>query len=160
MSQLVNHNNAGLLLRLGIFGNQVIKGPLTLPQNGTLTLATVSGGLVLITSMFGIVTTAIGATVTNLSVGTVPTTGTASTGAISAPTPITSAGVGCWLTPVQSAGVAGQLAVGALAGNAIYLCTPFIVSAGLITWHTDANNTGQVKWYFTYVPVDTGAALS
>jgi hypothetical protein len=157
MSQLMR---AELLVRNGIFGPQVIKGPLTLPQNGTATLATVSGGLVMITAMSGIVTTAIGATVTNLSIGTVPTTGVASTSAISAPTPITSAGVGCQLTPVQSAGVAGQLAIGATAGNAIYLATPMVVSAGLITWHTDANNTGAIKWIFMYVPVDSGAALS
>lgn len=145
--------------RTGMLGNQQIKGPLALPQNATATLATIVGGLVLITSMAGYVSTAIGSTPMNLSLGTVPTVGTASTGAISAPTPFASTPIGSWITPVQSAGIAGQLAVGNSAGAAVFLPTPMIVSAGTITWTTSANNTGAVKWFFTWAPLDSGAAL-
>jgi hypothetical protein len=150
----------GYLLRTSLFGNQVIKAAQALPQNTTATLATVTGGMVLITSMLGIVTVAVGATATNLSVGTVPTIGVASVTGIGAATPIASTPIGSWITPVQSAGISGQLAVGANAGTAVFLPTPMVVSAGTITWTTSANNTGQVKWYFTYVPVDTAAFLS
>jgi hypothetical protein len=34
------------------------------------------------------------------------------------------------------------------------------VSAGTITWTTSASNTGAMRWYLTYVPLDNGAALS
>ena len=157
MSQLMR---ASLLVRRGIFGNDVIKGPLALPQNTTATLATVTGGLVEITTFFGYVSTAIGATAMNLSLGTVPLIGVASSSAIAAPTPFASTPVGSWVTPVQSAGISGQLAIGAVAGNVVFLMTPMVVSAGTITWTTTANNTGAIKWYFTWCAVDTGAALS
>lgn len=147
-------------LRKSILGTQLIKGPLTLPQNATSVLATVTGGFVMITSFLGFVSTAIGATAMNLSLGTVPTVGTASTGAISAPTPFASTGIGSWITPVQSAGVAGQIAIGASAGAAAFLMTNMVVAAGTITWTTSASNTGAVKWYFTWLAIDTGAALS
>ncbi len=150
----------GYLLRTSLFGNQIIKASQALPQTATATLATVTGGMVMITSMLGVVTTAIGATATNLSIGTAPTIGSASTSGIGAATPVASTPLGSWIVPVQSAGTAGQLAVGANAGTAVFLATPMIVSAGLITWTTSANNTGQIKWYFTWVPLDTAAALS
>ncbi len=150
----------GYLLRTSLFGNQVIKAAQNLPQNTTAVLAVVSGGMIMITSMLGIVTTAIGATATNLSIGTTPTVGVASATGIGAATPITSTPIGSWITPVQSAGISGQLAVGANAGTAVFLPTPMIVSAGTITWTTSANDTGQVKWYFTWVPLDSAAALS
>lgn len=150
----------GYLLRTSLFGTQVVKASQSLPQNATATLATVNSGMIMITSMLGIVTTAIGATATTLSVGTVPTFGAASTTGIGAATPITSTPIGSWIVPVQSAGVAGQLAVGANAGTAVFLPTDMVVSAGLITWTTNANNTGAIRWYFTYVPIDTAAYLS
>jgi hypothetical protein len=156
MSQLMRDS---FHIKRGIFGNNLEKGPLSLPQNATATLATVTGGLVSITSLFGYVTTAIGATAMNLSLGTAPLTGVTSTGGISAATPFASTPVGSWLVPLQSAGVAGQLGIGAN-GAAIFLPTPLVVSAGTITWTTTANNTGAVKWFFTWVAMDTGAALS
>jgi hypothetical protein len=148
-----------LHLRNSIMGPQLIKASQPLPQNATATLATVSGGMVLLTSFLGFVTTAIGATAMNLSIGTVPTLGVASTSAIAAPTPFASTAMGSWITPVQSAGVSGQLAVGAVPGDSVFLMTPLVVSAGTITWTTTAANTGAVKWYFTWLAVDTGAAL-
>jgi hypothetical protein len=62
--------------------------------------------------------------------------------------------------PLNSAGVGGVLVVGANAGAAVFLPTPFVVSAGFITWTTSASDTGQMKWYFTYVALDNGASLS
>jgi hypothetical protein len=150
----------GYQIRTLMFGVQVVKAAQVLPQTATATLATVSGGAVLVTSMLGLVTTAIGATATTLALGTAPTTGTAATGGIAAATAITSKEAGTWVTPIVNAGLGGALVVCANGGTVPYLTTPFVVSAGTITWTTSASDTGQMKWYFTYVPLDTGAALS
>lgn len=150
----------GPAIRTSQFGVQLIKATQNLPQTATATLATVNVGSVLVTSMLGLVTTALGATATNLSVGTAPTAGVASTTGIMAATAVASTPIGSWITPVQSAGVGGAGAVGANAGTAVFLATPFVVAAGTITWTTSANDTGQVKWYFTYIALDNGASLS
>lgn len=150
----------GPQIRTSQFGVQVIKAAQALPQTATATLATVNGGSVLITSLLGLVTTALGATATNLSVGTAPTTGSANTGGIIAASAVASTPIGSWITPVQSAGVGGVGAVGASAGAAVFLTTPFVVAAGTITWTTSASDTGQIKWYFTYIALDNGASLT
>jgi hypothetical protein len=72
----------GYELSPSVVGSLVKKGPLTLPQNATSTLFTVSGGAVLVTSLQGMVTTATGATATTLSLGTAPTVGTAAVAGI------------------------------------------------------------------------------
>jgi hypothetical protein len=150
----------GYQLRVSEFGLQIIKGPLALPQNTTSTLATVTGGSVMVTSMMGLVTTVLGATATSLSLGTAPTIGTASSSGIASATAITSKEAGTWVTPIVNAGTGGALTVGTNGGAAVFLTTPFIVAAGTITWTTGASDTGQMKWYFTYVPLDIGASLS
>lgn len=150
----------GPAIRTSQFGVQIIKAAQVLPQTATVTLATVSGGSVLITSMLGLVTVALGATGTNLSVGSTPTVGSASNTGIMAATAVTSTPIGSWIVPVQSAGVGGVGAVGANAGAAVFLPTPFVVAAGVITWTTSASDTGQIKWYFTYIALDNGASLS
>lgn len=150
----------GYQIRTEQFGVQVVKAAQNLPQTATATLATVTGGAVLVTSILGLVTTVLGATATNLSLGTAPTVGVASTTGIASATAVTSTPLGAWLVPVQNAGVGGALAIGASAGVAPFLPTPLVVSAGTITWTTSANDTGQIRWYFTYIALDNGAALS
>lgn len=150
----------GYQIRTEQFGVQVIKAPQNLPQTATATLATVSVGAVLVTSILGLVTTALGATATNLSLGTAPTVGAASTSGIATATAVASTPIGSWIVPVQNAGIGGALAIGATAGVAPFLPTPLIVSPGTITWTTSANDTGQIKWYFTYIALDNGASLS
>lgn len=152
----------GYQLRTIQFGPQLIKGPSTPPNSGsTSPIATVSGGAVLITSMLGLVTTVLSGTTGAIALGTAPTTGTAETAGIASAGVVGGNEVGTWLVPLVSAGAGGALVTGGHAGNAVFLSTPFLVSAGTITWTTSvATMTGQVKWYFTYVPLDTGAALS
>ena len=152
----------GYQLRTLAFGTQVIKGPSTPPNSGSsATIATITGGSVLVTSMLGLVTTVLSGTTGQVSLGTVPTTGTASTTGIAAAAVIGGKEVGTWMGPLVSAGVGGTLVVGTNAGAALFLPTPFIVSAGTINWTTSvATMTGQVKWYFTYIALDNGAALS
>lgn len=36
----------------------------------------------------------------------------------------------------------------------------FAVNAGTLTWTTDASDTGQMAWYLSYVPIDSGASVS
>lgn len=151
----------GYQLREIAFGVQVLKAAQALPQTATATLFTVSGGAVLVTSLLGLVSgTAIGATATNLSLGTVPTTGTAESAGIATATAITSLEIGTWVGVQASSGAAGALVSGGHAGNAVYLPAPFVVSAGTITWTTSASDTGKMAWYLTYVPLDTGASVS
>lgn len=151
----------GYQLRTLNLGQQVLKASQALPQTATATLYTVAGGSVLVTSLLGMVaTTPTGATVTTLALGTVPTTGTASTTGIATATAITSLEVGAWVAPQASSGKAGALVVGATAGAAVFVAAPFVVPAGTITWTTSASDTGQMAWYLTYVPLDTGASVS
>jgi hypothetical protein len=87
----------GYQLRNIVIGTLVKKGPLTLPQSATSTLFTITGGAVLVTGLMGLVTTAIGATATNLSTGCVPATGTAESSGIANATAITSLAAGTWI---------------------------------------------------------------
>lgn len=151
----------GYQLRTMVLGNLVTKAAQNLPQSATANLYTVAGGSVLVTSLLGLVSgTAIGATVTTLAVGTAPTTGTANTAGIATATAITSLEIGTWVGPQASAGKAGALVAGAHAGDALFTPLPFVVPAGTITWTTSASDTGQMAWYLTYVPLDTGASVS
>lgn len=151
----------GYQLRTAQFGTQVIKATQNLPQTATATLATVTGGAVLITSMLGLVAgVAIQNQACTLALGTVPSVGTSANNSIATATSIQAKEIGTWVVPLVSAGAGGALVVGTNASTAPFLPTPFVVSAGTITWTTSASNTGQMKWYFTYVALDNGAALS
>jgi hypothetical protein len=153
----------GSQLRRLLLGNQVLKSALTLPQTATGTLFTVSGGAVLVTSLIGVVSTVVQSSDPVLSLGTAPTTGTAETSGIATTTVLTSAEVGSIVTVGSSAGLPTALVVmatAAKAGNAVFLGTPFVVSAGTITWTTTASKTGAFNWYLTYIPLDTGASVS
>src|SRR5215469_14014881 len=108
----------GYQLRTALFGVQVVKAAQNLPQNATATLATVTGGAVMVTSMVGLVTTVLGGTATTLALGTAPTVGTASTSGIATATAVTSKEAGTWVIPLVNAGVAGALVVGTNAGAA------------------------------------------
>lgn len=152
----------GYQLREIALGVQVIKGPSTPPNSGSsATIATVAGGAVLITSMLGLVTTVLSGSTGQISLGTAPTTGTAETAGIASLTTVGGAEAGTWLAPQASSEAAGALVNGGHAGNVLYLAAAFVVSAGTITWTVGtATMTGQVKWYLTYVPLDTGATVS
>lgn len=146
------------------FGTLVTKAAANLPQSATATLYTVSGGLVLVTSLIGVVTTtAIQGSDPVLSLGLAPTTGTAQTSGIATTTVLTSAEVGTLITVTGSAGLPTGLAVmatAAKAGATVFPGAPFVVPAGTITWTTGASKTGKIAWYLTYVPLDTGASVS
>ena len=158
MSAIIQGNQ----LRTLLFGDLVEKTSQALPNNTTATLFTVGGGNVLVTSMFGEVTTAASSTATTVSLGLAPTTGTAEHAGIAAAGSVTSVEIGTFVAPVPSSGIAGTLAVGTKAGSALFgPPVPFVCPPGDITWTTSANNgTGVFTWYCTYVPLDNGAYVS
>lgn len=90
-----------------MFGTTIQKGPLTLPQGATSTLFTITGGAILVTSLFGIVTTGTPVTANNLSLGTVPSTGTAESGGIATATAINSLVAGTCINVPATPGGAG-----------------------------------------------------
>lgn len=146
------------LFRLGY---QVTKASQNLPQSATSTLYTVTGGNVMVTAMYGLITTVCGATATSVSLGTVPTTGTASSTGLATATAVTSLEAGTWLTLSQSGSKATGLIAGTNAGTTLFqTAVNFVVAPGTISWTTGANDTGQVKWYLWYLPLDTGATVS
>src|SRR5882762_7489144 len=96
----------GSQLRTVDLGLQVLKAAQTLPQTTTLTLFTVTGGRVAITSLVGTVSTVIGAGAVTMSLGVVPTVGTSNNAGIAALTTTLAtkeAGTNLWLPPVVGA---------------------------------------------------------
>ena len=151
----------GYQLREIALGVQVQKS-WTLPASATtVNFFTVANGAVLVTAIFGLVTTLIGSTATTVAIGTVPTIGTPETAGIATATAVTSLEAGTWLGVQSSAGLAGALVSGGHAGNTVWASAPLVVPAGSISFTTSANaGGGVIKWYLHYVPLDTGAAVS
>jgi hypothetical protein len=144
----------------GLPGAMVVKAAQNLPQNATATLFTVTGGSVLVQFMAGLVTTALGATVTSLSVGNTPTGGANVPASIATSAVVTSTVVGNLYVPTFA--VATGVAAAPLQGGVIAPINTldFIVPAGVITWTTTANDTGQMKWYLQWTALDPGAFVS
>lgn len=149
----------GAQLRLIEYGYQVLKTATALPQTATATLFTITGGRVIITSLIGTVSTAIQNQACTLALGTVPTTGTASSTGIATATSIANLEAG---THFYLPSAKGALTVNANAGAAaqLFAGAAYVVSAGTVSWTTSASNTGAVSWALTYLPLDTGAAVS
>lgn len=159
----------GSQLRTIEFGNQVVKAAQVPPNSGSsATLFTVAGGMVLITSMVGRVTTVLSGTTGAVSLGATPTVGAsgAQVAGIAAATVIGGGEVGATFAVAATiAGAATTLANGgasAVAGKSPFLAqSAFIVQAGIITITTSvATMTGAIDWYLTYLPLDTGASVA
>lgn len=102
----------GVQIQGNNYGDLVIKAAQNLPQTTTSTLYTVAGGAILVHGLYGLVTTALGATATNLSLGT-----TAGNTTIASATAVTSATLSSWIAPQSPpalpVAVPGQPAVAA-----------------------------------------------
>lgn len=142
----------GTQLRTLLFGTRVEKSTGTLAAT-TVSLFTIAGGKVLITSLVGEVTTAI--TVANsYKLQANPTTGT--TKDLCAATDI-----GTTDTPagnlISCQGLTGDsLLTGP--GAVPTLKQPVVVNTGTIE-HVSAGTDGVILWVVTYVPLDDGATL-
>jgi len=156
----------GLAFRKVLLGT-IVSYSWTLPGSATTNnLFTVSTGNILVTSLIGQVTTAIGSTATTLSLGTAPTNGTAEHTGIATAAAVTSSEAGVWLTTLQATVSSNiiapaELAVGSYAGFTAGNVARFPVAPGYITATTSANaGAGVVNWYLTYVPLDDGAYVT
>lgn len=149
----------GYQLRTLNLGSQVIKAAAVVPNAAAANLFTVSGGAVLVTSLFGKVTTVFTSTATTLNMGPKPTTGTANAVGVHDATILTSAALGAWVTPLLASGIA---TAGIVADGIGWMAdgTGFVCDAGTITYQASAANTGQIEWYLTYIPLDSGASVS
>ena len=151
-------------LRLGpasrecVLGLIVRTGAQTFPQTATATLFTVHTGNVLVTAMYGIITTLPGGD-PQITMGLAPTAGTAEVNGLGATTAITEE-VGSWvaLYDTTTTNKAGAFAVGGHAGVGVFgALAAFPVAPGAITGTASASQTGAMQWYLTYVPLDEGA---
>jgi|ERR1700745_332725 len=139
-------------LLLANYGNSAFRAASTLPQTATTTYFNVVGGQVLITSIFGVITTATGATATNLTINATNTAG-ATTVAIGAQTAVTSKAAGTILAIPTIGGTLTALAYGVQNNE-------FVLGPGAIQFVTDASDTGAWKWYVNYIGLDSGAYVS
>ena len=144
---------SGSQLRTVLLGNRVSKATGTLTA-ATVSLFTVTGGKVLITSIVGQVTTAI--TVANsYKLQANPTTGTVAD-------LVAATDIGTTDTPVGSLlGFTGVAADSITQGPGAVptLQRPIAVNTGGIE-HVSAGTDGAITWTLTYVPLDDGAAVA
>lgn len=151
MSTLIQGNE----LRTLLFGRKVDRDTAALPQTATGSLFSVSGGRILLTSIVGEVTTALGATLTNAKLVSTPTTGTAVD--LCAVLAVASKEAG---TLFGITGLFSDAMVGANAGAGVIPRNPVVIPVGNIGLNTSANDTGSVKWSVTYIPLDDGASVA
>ena len=152
------------------YGALVTGGAKTLPASTTGHIFTVAGGRVIVTSLTGVISTAIQAQATTLSVGNTPTGGSASTASFCATLDLTGKAAGISLAVPQAKATA-LLASGAdgtylwnttSGGQGVPITSGglLIVPAGTIDVTTVATSTGAITWSVSYVPYDSGATVT
>jgi hypothetical protein len=148
--------NDGAAFLKALLGLKVSRATATLPQTAQAAIFTVATGRVIVTSLVGTVTTATGATATNLSVIGNPTTGTDVV--LASVLASASKEIGATFTLPVTFGSALQVQNAGGAGTP--LGTGFILNPGTLDILTSASNTGSIKWDITYVPLDDGASIT
>ena len=145
----------GAAVSLMRYGYTVTRDTATIPQTAAATVFTVSGGLVAVVSLTGIVTTAIGATATTLKVTGSPTSGTGVDWASA--TAITSKEVGSIISLPATFG--GGLLVNNAGGGPLPYGTDYVMADGNIRITTSASTTGSIRWVLQYTPLEPGAQV-
>jgi len=143
-------------IRTSILGIKVDRTTSSLPATGDLSIFTVSGGRIIVTSILGEVTTVIQAQANAIKLKSVPTTGTAKD--ISGTLDINAFEVGALIAldgTALSTALSGSNAGAALSTRG----TGIFVPIGAIKYNTAATNTGAIKWSITYIPYDNGAVV-
>lgn len=148
----------GSQLRTLLQGVRVKTSAKTVPQNAAQSLFNVTGGRVLVTAVYGEVTTVIGGTTPNLKVTYSPTSGTDTD--LCTATAITADAVNTHYS--LPAAVGTGLQVSANVGHVVANQPPgHLVDTGTIDAHVSAADaTGAIEWTLFYVPIDDGAAVS
>jgi hypothetical protein len=128
--------------------------------NGATSLFTIAGGRVLITSLVGRVTTAIGSTTSNCKLVYNPTAAGTSFDMCTA-VDIASDAVEQTYYITGSVASTGALLVGGAVGQANPIFEDgYLVQAGAIEQNLSADPVGgAITWSVTYVPYDVGASL-
>lgn len=153
-------------LRALLLGVRVEKDAAALVQNDAVDLFTVSGGLVVVTSLTGVVTTAVGANVISVNLRHTPSGGSAA--ALNAATAVTSDPVGTFwglTTGIAADLMSEQSPAGSEAPNPTFvhqLHQGIILGAGtidLLSTNADPDG-GAARWVLTYIPLDDGAAVA
>lgn len=160
MSTVIN----GDQLRALVLGMRVQTAAVTNPQTASTDIFTVTGGLVLITSLVGVVTTVQGGTANSFNLTYTNSGGSAAD--IAAATVCTSDAAG---TIYTITGVAADLlSAQKIGGTEVPTVTygtqmvngGIIVPAGTMQLKASGNNTGATQWTLTYVPIDLGASVA
>jgi len=136
------------------YGERVNKTAATLPASTLQPLFTVTGGRIILTRIFGEVTTVIQTQANAAKLVSTPTAGTAVDLCVAAD--ITAREVGARLAIT---GVAGASLVIGNAGAVAIQAVELIIPAGSIGFHCAATNTGATKWSMWYIPIDDGATV-
>jgi hypothetical protein len=143
-------------LRVLTLGRKVVCGKTALPQTATVTMFTIAGGRVIVTSLTGVVTTIVQAQANAIKWVATPTTGTAND--ISGTVETNAAEVGAMfsLDGVLATALQGNVSKsGAVGGMTKFL----IANTGTLGLNAAASNTGAITWTATYIPLDDGATL-
>lgn len=157
MSQL-NPNKA---FAQGIIGVRVDRATSTLPQSTTVGIFTIAGGRVLVTSLVGEVTTAIGA-------GTTPDgkliynpTAAGTSFDLCTAVSLASDAVGQQYYIAGNVATPGALLVAGAVGQANpVFAQALLLSEGAIEFNMDESVTGAIQWSLSYIPYDDGATVT
>lgn len=145
-----------------VLGERVDKAIVTL-GGSTKSLFTIAGGRILVTSLVGRVTVAIGATTSNLKLVYNPTAAGTSFDLCVAVDIASDAVENTYaLSPVGTVGSPGNLIVAGTVGQAQpILQSPWLLQAGEIeaNFSADPTGSGAISWSVTYIPYDDAATL-
>lgn len=140
-------------------GVRVKRPTANLPQTAAAALFTITGGKVLVTALFGEVTTVIQAQADLVKLTFDPTdAGATQDLSVSTASDITGDAVGTMYSLTGDATVKLTDSLNFLPANKLPT-QPFILKPGAILLDCSASNTGQVKWDIWYVPLDDGAKV-
>lgn len=145
-------------LRSLLVGVRVARATAALPQTTTSTLFTISTGEVLLTSIFGEVTTVIQTQANNTKL-TFDPTATGASQDMCAVLDITADAVGTIYSITGTPATAMQDALNWVPSSKM-LAQPILLKPGSILLDCAASNTGSVKWAATYIPLEAGASMA
>lgn len=149
---------AGKGLLLATYGTPVNRAAAALPQSATQSIFTITGGNVLITSLFAVITTVVQAQATTFKINALNTASTGNTDlSLAAGSDLTGAAVG---TVIGFPNINVASAAIATIANAGVQNNEFLIGAGALRAITTASSTGAWKWYLNYVPIDPGAYVT
>lgn len=148
----------GKALLLANYGQLITRAAAALPQTATAAIFNVTGGQVIVTSLFGVVTTAVQAQATTIQLNVLNTAiGGGGTIISSAAGDLNAAPVGTIIgTPLSGLAAGNPLTVTAYGSQN----NEFTIGTGSIRLVTGASSTGAVKWYLNFIPLDPGAFVT